>query len=226
MSFDGFPPATLELLAGLGEHNDKAWFTAHRPLYDATVAAGKAFVEAVGPRLEAIAPEVRYEARIGASLPRINRDIRFSADKRPYKDHFDLWFWLGEEKSFDRPGFYMRITAEGVWIAAGMMHIRPPLLTRFRDAIVADRSGEAMVAAIAEVERAGAYQVGYASRKSVPRGYDKASPRAGYLLYEGLWSHLQLPPEAVLDGGLADRAVAAWQQMWPLNRWLLAEVVD
>ncbi|MEQ1770616.1 MAG: DUF2461 domain-containing protein [Devosia sp.] len=224
MSFAGFPPATLSFLKGIGEDNNKEWFTANRAGWDATVAAAKDFVAAVGPRLREISPTIQYEPKIGATLPRVNRDTRLSKDKRPYRDTFDLWFWHGEKKGWDQPGFFIRITHEGVWIAAGMMHILFPTLPKYRDAVVADRSGEALVSVVAQVNASGPYEVGYPSRKSVPKGNDKDSPRAEYLLYETLWGHQRLPPEAALRPDFADVALKAWRDLSPIALWLLDEV--
>ena len=81
----GFRSETFAFLAGIAEHNEKAWFDANRNLYDVGyVEAGKAFVEAVGPELQKISPTVQYEPRIGASLMRVNSDTRFSRNKQPY----------------------------------------------------------------------------------------------------------------------------------------------
>ena len=55
----GFPSETFAFIAGLSEHNEKAWFDANRPLYEAGyVDAGKAFVSEIGPKLRAISPGV------------------------------------------------------------------------------------------------------------------------------------------------------------------------
>ena len=225
MSFTGFPRETLDFLAGISANNSKEWFTANRALYDASVAAAKAFVETAGPRLREIAPAIRFEPKIGASLSRVNRDTRFDKGKDPYRDNLDLWFWHGDKKGWDQPGFFLRITPDGVWIASGMMHILWPQLATFRDAIIDDKSGTALVETIARIEAAGPYQIGYPKRKSVPKGYDKDHPRAEYLLYESLWGHLMLPPEAILAPDFADTALKAWTDLAPLTRWLLAEVV-
>ena len=95
-AFSGFPRETARFLADLAKNNEKAWFDAHRGDYDQFyVAPALAFVAAIGPRLQKISPTVAFEPRINGSLFRINRDVRFSKDKRPYKDHIDLWFWHG-----------------------------------------------------------------------------------------------------------------------------------
>jgi uncharacterized protein (TIGR02453 family) len=223
-AFTGFPPETLTFLAGLKENNNKEWFAGHRADYDASVEAAKAFVDAVGPQLKTFAPAINFEAKIGASLQRPNRDTRFSKDKRLYKEQIDLWFWHGDKKGFDLPGYFLRIEPDFTYVATGMMHILPPALFRFRDALDADRSGEALVATIDRINALGRYQVGYPSRKSLPKGYAKDHPRAEYLLYESLWGHLRIPPEAILRSDFADITVAAWRDLAPLTEWLMAEV--
>ena len=119
----GFPPETLAFLRGIAANNTKDWFTANRALYDASVEGAKAFVAAVGPRLRELSPTIQFEPKIGASLSRVNRDTRFDKGKDPYRDNLDLWFWHGEKKGWDQPGFYLRITGDGVWIAAVVQFI-------------------------------------------------------------------------------------------------------
>lgn len=227
MTFNGFPPETKAFLAGIAEHNDKEWFTANRALYDAGyVDAGRAFVEATGPELRKISPTVQFEPRIGGSLMRVNRDIRFSRDKRAYKDHLDIVFWHGEKRGFTHPGFFIRLTAKDVWLGAGMHHFEGETLTRFRDAVVDERSGKALVKAIEKVEAAGDYVVGGMARKSVPRGYDKAHPRAKYLLWESLPAMAQMTIAEAQRADFVTKALAHFRNTWPIAEWLLAEVAE
>jgi uncharacterized protein (TIGR02453 family) len=223
-AFTGFPRETLTFLAGLKENNNKEWFAEHRADYDASVEAAKTFVETVGPQLQTFAPDVRYEPKIGASLQRPNRDTRFSKDKRLYKEQIDLWFWHGDKKSFELPGYFLRIEPEVTYVATGMMHILPPALFRYREAVDNERSGVALVETVNRINAIGRYQVGYPSRKSVPKAYATDHPRAEYLLYESLWGHLRIPSEAILEPAFADVTVAAWRDLAPLTEWLMAEI--
>ena len=95
--FAGFELETFAFLRDLTLHNDRDWFTANRARYEEHyLAPALGFIEAVGPRLAAELPgDVRFEARVNGSLFRINRDVRFSRDKTPYKNHIDMWFWTG-----------------------------------------------------------------------------------------------------------------------------------
>jgi uncharacterized protein (TIGR02453 family) len=225
--FQAFPPATIEFLAGIDENNRREGFEANRDLYEAGyVAPARDFVEAVGPDLKRISPDVRYEAKINGSISRINRDIRFSKDKRPYKNHLDIWFWHGEEKGWDRPGFYTRVTPQTVFLGSGMHVLEGAQLERFRAAVVAEESGRALLAAIRKIMAAGPYEIGEATRKSVPRGYDAKHERARFLLHEGLHAGLELPAREVTTPGFKDLALKHFSATWPVGQWLLGEVVQ
>lgn len=225
-SFAGFPRQTADFLVGISDHNEKGWFEANRALYEAGyVEAGRAFIEAVGPELRKISPGVGFEPKIGRSMMRINRDIRFSKDKRPYKDHLDLWFWHGENRGWTAPGFFLRLTPSMLWLGTGMHAIQGEMLTRFRDAVVAEGAGEALVEAVEQVRASGPYVVGGKTRRQVPRGYHKDHPRAEYLLYEALYAHYEAPAEIAYDAGFGPAAVEHFRRCWPIARWLLDEVV-
>ncbi len=214
-----FPPETLRFLTGISAENSKDWFEANRDLYEAGyVDPARRFVESVGPRLKKISPGVRYEPKVNGSIGRINRDVRFSRDKRPYKDHLDIWFWHGERKGWDRPGFYLRITAKTIVLGAGMHMLEGELVERFRKAILSDASGRSLMKTIEKVKKAGPYDVGGATRKSVPRGYDAAHPRAGLLLHEGLHAGLELPSTVAFEPGFDDRALAHFAASWAGRR--------
>lgn len=224
-SFSAFPEQTLRFLAGIGFENSKEWFEANRDLYQAGyVEPARRFVESLGPQLKKISPGVRFEPKVNGSIGRINRDVRFARDKSPYKDHLDLWFWHGDKKGWDRPGFYLRIAPKTIFLGSGMHTLEGDLLERFRKAVFADASGRALQNAIDKVKKAGPYEVGGATRKTLPRGYDTSHPRAGLLLHEGLYAGLELPAADAVKPGFAERALEHFAATWPIGKWLLEEV--
>jgi uncharacterized protein (TIGR02453 family) len=95
MAFEGFGKETFQFLAELGQNNERSWFEANRKRYEAYyLQPALAFIEELGPMLASALPGgLRFEPRVNGSLFRVNRDVRFSKDKRPYKDHIDMWFW-------------------------------------------------------------------------------------------------------------------------------------
>ncbi len=220
-----FPPETLAFLKGITAHNDKAWFEANRPLYEAGyVEAGKAFVAELGPRLKAISPNVQFDPRVNGSISRINRDIRFSKDKRPYKDHLDLWFWHGDKRGWDLPGFWFRITPGYIMLGTGMHMFTKDQLEQFRQSVIHPRSGKALLAAVAEVKARGDYEIGEKTRKLMPRGYEADPDRVEYLLYEGLTAGITLSPDVAAAPDFSERCLEHFANTWPIARWLIAEV--
>ena len=111
-AFTGFPRDTFAFLRGLAANNNKSWFDEHRADYETfCMAPARAFIEALGPRLKKISPTVQWEAKVNGSIFRINRDIRFAKDKRPYKTNLDLWFWHRTRGGWSAPGFFVRSCA-------------------------------------------------------------------------------------------------------------------
>jgi uncharacterized protein (TIGR02453 family) len=225
MSFTGFPPETLAFLKGIAAHNEKSWFDANRALYEAGyVAPARALVEALGPRLKAIAPNVQYEAKVNGSMSRINRDIRFSKDKRPYKEHLSLWFWHGDRRQWDVPGFWFELTPQQIQLGVGIYMLHGEALDAFRQSVIHPRSGKALLAAVAAVTKKRGYEVGGKTRKLKPRGFEADADRADYLLYEGLYVSTSLPVDAAARPNLVETCLKHYAAMWPVGQWLLDEV--
>jgi uncharacterized protein (TIGR02453 family) len=221
MAFAGFPRETVRFLAGLRDNNDKAWFDAHRADYEAAfLAPAVAFVEALGPRLRKIEPGVAAEARVNGSIMRINRDIRFSKDKSPYKDHMDLWFWTGDKKGWDSSGFFFRLTPDRLLLGAGMHGFMPPALARYRQAVLDPKRGAAL-ARLVEALRADGYDVGTETYKKVPAGAPADHPRAALLRHSGLHAGWEGKHPAQLRApAFADFVAERFKAVAPLHRWL------
>src|SRR5690606_19091043 len=167
---DHFSAQTLAFLKGLSANNNKAWFDAHRADYEAHyIAPAKEFVSALGPALQQLSPGLQAEPRVNGSIFRINRDVRFSKDKTPYKDHLDLWFWEGESRSFACSGLFFRLQAKQLILGAGMHRFDKPWLERYRAAVLDEDKGKALTALLKKAEKAG-YAVGGDNLKKVPRG--------------------------------------------------------
>jgi uncharacterized protein (TIGR02453 family) len=223
--FSGVPKQTLAFLRGLHQHNDKAWFDAHRAEYQQYyVEQGVALVEALGPRLQKLVPGIRYEGRVNGSLFRIHRDVRFSKDKTPYKPHLDLWFWEGDRKGWNAPGFFFRLAPKELILGCGMHRFEPEQLVRYREAVLAPGTGRAL-ARLLEGLRAKAYEVGKPERKTVPRGLPADHERAELLRHDGLTVMLESGLPADLHGvAFIDHCVAHYRRLVPVHDWLLANL--
>src|SRR3954453_11454935 len=121
-AFAGFPRDGLEFLAGLAEDNSRAYFDAHRDVYEgALLAPAKAFVVALGEELRArVAPGLRAEPRVNGSILRINRDTPCTNGKRPFKARPHGWFWEGAGPSRASPGLFLRLRPAAAGLGAGI----------------------------------------------------------------------------------------------------------
>ena len=224
--FSGIPKQTLGYLRRLGKHNDRDWFHAHRDEYDAYwLEPAKALVDALGERLRVLVPAVQAEPRVDASIFRINRDVRFSADKRPYKDHLDLWLWEGRDKHRSASGFYVRLTPRALVLGAGIHRFSREQLLRFREAVHDERSGEALATVAGALKRRG-YPLQGQRYKAVPRGFAPDHPRADLLRHDGLWAGPELAPlpESVHTARLVRLCMSHFEKVLPLHRWLVEEL--
>src|SRR5579871_3675406 len=122
-TFTGFDPAAFGCLRDLADHNDRAWFNAHRDAYTRLLLEpSRAFVVAMGERLAANAPGIHADPRVNGSILRIARDTRFSSDPTPYRTHLALWFWEGDGPSRECAGYFMRLDPDAVVLGVGIHH--------------------------------------------------------------------------------------------------------
>jgi uncharacterized protein (TIGR02453 family) len=228
-AFAGFPPEGLDFLAGLAQENTRAYFDAHRDVYEsALLEPAKAFVVALGEELRArVAPGLRVEPRVNGSILRINRDTRFSTDKRPYKEHLDLWFWEGDGPSREHPGLAVRLRPGIVALGAGLHRFEAPALAAYRAAVVADDTGRALEQALAAARAVRGAAVREPALKRVPRGFDPVHPRAELLRHGGLyvggeWKLPRVASGPAFVGWTADRL----ERLAPVERWLTSVLRD
>jgi uncharacterized protein (DUF2461 family) len=134
-----------------------------------------------------------------------------------------VFFWEGEGKRMENPGFLLRIEPDGVDLYAGQHVFPKPSLAAYREAVVDEKLGAELEAAMAAVRGAGDYTLGGEHYKRVPRGYDAEHPRASLLRYNGLWAHA---PNAVARALITTRELLEacfehCRNLAPLHHWLV-----
>lgn len=223
--FEGFSTETFAFLRDLRENNDKEWFAANKARYiDHVQTPAVALVATVGAQLQAHFPGVQYDIRTNGSgsLMRIHRDVRFSKDKSPYKSTVAMLWWQGAGKKMQSPAFGLQITPDDAGLMAGMFGFEKAALTRYREAVADEQTGQALRDAVRRVQAAGSYSINGAHYKRPPRGFPTLEDeRAPYMLYNALWaSHMALPPDAVTSPAFADLCVEHFRKMAPIQQWL------
>lgn len=218
-----FPLGTVDFLTELRAHNEKSWFDAHRGRYEADyLEPAKAFVEAIGTELGDLVPGIHAEPWLRGSIFRINRDIRFSRDKRPYKDHLDFWFWEGE-RATAVGGLFLRVSPDGILVGAGAHGFDSRQLNSYRNAVTAAAPGAELAAVVSDLEAAG-YEIGGQTFKRVPRGFTATEATERLLRHSALYVHSELPADAASSGGFIDAVLADWRTFLGLYTWLTGHV--
>ncbi|QLQ19065.1 MAG: DUF2461 domain-containing protein [Exiguobacterium profundum] len=133
MGFPGIPQATFSFLAGLQSNNNRDWFEAHRADYDRDwLAVGLDLAAALSEPAARLG--LMAVPKLNATLRRIHRDTRFSADKRPY--HAELHLILSTGPAFNKvPGVHLVFGPTGWGYGAGRYGLSPAALDRWRHAV-------------------------------------------------------------------------------------------
>lgn len=205
MAFSGWPAEAVEFFRGLAADNTRTYWTAHKPLYDAYVHA---------PMAELLA-ELAGEFGPGR-IARPYRDVRFRADRSPYKTA--IYATLEE-------GGYVKFSAEGLTAALGYYGMDADQLDRYRRAVVDDARGFVLAGIIAQLTAAHIQVDGVHHLKGAPRGYPRDHPRIDLLRYRGLIAWRDWPVAAWLSTPAArSRVVDFLHGAAPLQDWLVKQV--
>ncbi len=135
--FIGFPPQVFQYLSELKANNSKEWFEEHRERYELEVRSPAIkFIEAMQAPLLKISEHFLVQPKkMGGSLLRMHRDVRFSSDKSPYKTNVGIQFRHEAGKDVHAPGFYIHIDPEEVFFGLGTWHPAGDALAAIRNAI-------------------------------------------------------------------------------------------
>ena len=205
MGFRGWTAEAIEFYEGLEADNSKTYWNANKSVYEELV------LQPMTELLAELAPEFGE-----AKLFRPYRDVRFSANKAPYKTAIGATLGWGG---------YVQLSAQGLASGSGMWMMAPDQLERYRTAVAAETTGESLVGVLKALRAVGLQAEGHDSLKTAPKGYAKDHPRIELLRYKGVTSWKQWPPGAWLGKATAkDRVVTFLRKSLPLNEWLAANV--
>ena len=114
-----FSPAFVKFFKELAKNNHKEWFDENRKTYETEIREPfKAFVGLLIEEVKKYEPEMNIKP--SDAIFRINRDIRFSKDKTPYKLHSGAYLSSHGKKDSTYPGLYVQLSPEGIMIASGV----------------------------------------------------------------------------------------------------------
>jgi uncharacterized protein (TIGR02453 family) len=215
-----FTPASFDFLARLAANNERDWFRQHQQEYeDAVRTPALNFIAAMGQALRAISPHFLAEPRkVGGSLMRVHRDLRFGRDPRPYKTNVGIHFRHRLGRDVHAPGFYLHIEPGDCFVGVGIWHPDAPTLARLRGAIAAN--GRAWLKASRERKFARTFDLAGDSLAHAPRGYAKDHPLLADLKRKDFIAVWPLAEHRVTSAGLHTAVVQAFQAGAPFMRFL------
>ncbi len=205
--FEGFGAGVREWFEGLEADNSREYFSAHRAFFE----------ESVRGQMAALLTELSDTFGGEVKLFRPNRDVRFSADKSPYKTN-TYGLLLGAEIAPD--GLYASISADGLVAGSGYHVMARDQLERYRERVADDRLGPELAKLVATADKKG-LEIWGESLATAPRGYRTDHPRIALLRRKSL--SLGARREFGEGIGRADGlrfVTRTWRATAPVTRWL------
>ena len=202
--FNGIPVEALDFYEDLAADNSKAFWTAHKAVYDT----------AVTEPMTALVAELEDEFG-PAKIFRPYRDVRFSKDKTPYKTAQGAVVHVAPGA-----GYYVQIDASGLYLGSGFYSATTEQITRLRETIDDEVRGAELVRILDKLRTAG-FTVGGEQLKTRPKGYPADHPRIDLLRHKTLVASLAVGAPAWLHTPAAATEIrTAWRTMGPLMEWL------
>ncbi len=223
-AFKGFGPATVGFLKELGANNNREWFQANKHRYEAEVLTPALdFIGAMGAELEGFAPHfTALPKRLGGSLMRVYRDVRFSRNKVPYKTNIGIQFRHEQGKDVHAPGYYLHIESTRCFFAAGMWRPAPEALLAIRNRIA--EKPAAWRRMLEDREFNDAFRLGGEALKRPPRGFDADLPYIEDIKRKSFIGGCDFPVANAANPGFVGEAAATLAKAGPLMAFLCAAV--
>lgn len=219
-----FTPKTLSFLRALKRHNDREWFRLRKSQYEEHVRGPMVnALERLAGDLRSFAPDLVCDPRV--SLYRIYRDTRFSPDKSPLKTHVAAHFPPRGMARGEGAGLYFHVAPNEVWIGGGLYMPSSSDLRLVREHIASDHrtlhrivTGSAFRRAVGELSGEQLF--------SMPRGYLKTHPAAGYLRFKQFLGGRQFEPAFATSDRFYPELLNIFRAVAPLIRYLNAPLVE
>lgn len=218
--FPGFSPEALQFFRGLARNNRREWFLPRKTLFEEKVKEPmRQLVDALNIALHDFAPE--YETDPDKAIFRIYRDIRFSKDKKPYKEQIAATFHRHGSMGHGQGGHYVAISHKSVAVGGGVYMPEPPQLLAIRQRIATRHEEFRRILAGRSVRK---LLGGLEGRRlaRVPRGFAADHPAADLLRYKYYILYKELPPGLVTSPALYKAVVERFRVMVPFLEFLTA----
>lgn len=204
--------STLKFLKDLAKNNDRTWFKSNKSAYDEALANMKGLMTSVEDELNKI--DVIEKQKVF----RIYRDVRFSKDKSPYKDHFGGSFTRATAAR--RGGYFLGIQPGGKsMIAGGFWNPESKDLKRVREEIALDASELRSIIDDDAFKKLFVRLEGQ-SLKNIPRGFDKESPAGDLLRMKQYLCYRPVSDKEIIQPDFIQKVVETYAGMLPFFNFM------
>ncbi len=171
-----FNEGTFDFLDRLADNNQREWFHEHKAFYEGCVREpALRLITDVAAELPHLSPHfAALPKKVGGSLMRIHRDVRFGKDKTPYKTNIGIQFRHAQGKDVHAPGYYLHLSSRECFLGAGIWRPDAPSLAKIRARIIERESEWIQVRDHMPFKKQ--YRISGASLKTSPRGVSKDHP--------------------------------------------------
>lgn len=210
--------STFQFLSELKKNNKKEWFDENRARYKVVRLGLKEFVSDLILEM-AVFDRKLIDNEVEGHLFRLNRDVRFSKDKRPYKANFGVLILSGGRSAMnEKAGYYLHIEPGNSFLAGGAY--LPPMkwLSRIRDNIIADPKNFKSIINSKKFKKY--FEVEGAKLKVGPRGYSKDHPEIELLKYKSFLGMHRISDRQVLAPDFKKYAAGAFKSLKPFDDFL------
>lgn len=219
--FNAFPNDLFAFLNDLAANNNREWFNANKERYKQSVLEPmRAFIIAMGERLPNISMNFTADPRSnGGSMFRIYRDVRFSKDKRPYKENVGCQFRHIAGKSAHAPGFYVHLQPDNVFFGGGIWMPPNPVLNKIREAIVSRQAEWEKIIGDDNIHK-GLIRLEGERLKRPPSGFDKEHPYIEDIKRKSFFMMHNARPSSPMQSDFIDAVERVFIASSPLMRFI------
>lgn len=218
-----FNEDVFDFFTELKMNNTKEWFEENRERYDNSVVnPSREFVIELGEKLQSISEGFEAIPKVNKSLFRINRDVRFSKNKSPYKTNLGMMFWEGARKRMENSGVYVHLEAENCFIATGLHEFSKDVLESYRQTILSKPKAKELEGILSRLEKT--HKISGEKYKNVPRGFDKEYEFAELLKYKGIFVMKSFDDDLAYSDELYNRVIKQMNDTMELHNWFVKNV--
>lgn len=213
--------STIKFLKDLKKNNNKPWFDKNRKVYEAAKADFANFIQSVIDQHSKKDPSIKSLLAKDCMF-RINRDIRFSKDKSPYKSNFGASINKGGRKAMNSAGYYFHLEPGNCFVGGGIYMPMPEELKKLRQEIDYNFSdfkkilnAKKFKSVYGDLDKSAEFLL-----SRVPKGYQPDNLAAEYLRLKSYIAMIKVNDADLTSKGLVKKTVGAFEALLPLIEFI------